>query len=278
MPIGNKQVSVAHLKILIHAVPKNTHGLVATDILPEDKQNYGSFEKITTAHVLDALERHVIDSEATIIYLKISKQITSAFTEVDVSPLDRIYRMWHSLYFMRAWRKWIEQNKSVESYTLNKNFISNNACTCIELNAYGLLHLIVKFRNMNASHLFLPALFQSQTCEKTFRQLRSMTTINRTKINFSLLEVFHLIDRIELQNDIVFNKLAEVDVSFPRLKNRTAKFKFFPLPSNEEMKTALLNAQKRALKDASKFGINVLVTDINRCEIKRNAVKELIRI
>lgn len=59
-----------------------------------------------------------------------------------------------------------------------------------------------KFRDTHRPDLFLPTLFQSQACEQTFRQLRSMTSINWTKINFSL-EVIQQIGRIELQNNIV---------------------------------------------------------------------------
>lgn len=274
MPIGKKQVSVSHLKILIHSVPKDTHGLVATDIIPEDRQNYASFEKITSPRVLNALEHHVIDSEATVIYLKMSRRIISAFTEVNLPPLDRIHLIWHSLYFFRAWRKWIEQKKSAKTYSLDRNFISNNAFTCIELNAYGILHLINKFREMNAPDLFLPPFFQSQTCEQIFRRFRSMTTINWTKINFSLLEVLNLIGRIELQNDIVFGKLMGKNVSFPRVQNRTDKIKIYPLPSDEEIKKVLMNAREQALKDALKLGIDVEGVDISRCEIRRVEIRE----
>lgn len=271
MPMGKKQVSISHIKILIHNVPKDTHGLVASDIIPEDRQNYGSFVKMTAPRVLSALESHVIDSEATVMYLRICIQITSAFTEIDLSPLDRIHLIWHSLYFIRAWRKWIE---SIEKYSLDKNFLSTNAFTCIELNAYGILHLIVKFRKMDAPELFLTAFFQSQTCEQLFRQLRSMTSINWTKINFSLLEVLNQIGRIELQHNILFEKLANKDVSFPRAQNRSNKFKIYSLPSDDEIRNVLSNAQDQALKDALKLGIDVNAVDITLCKIKRIEIRE----
>lgn len=190
MPMEQKLVSVGHLKILIDSVSKDIHGLVRSDILPNDKQNFRSFEKVTDPRVLNALKQYVIDSEATVAYFQLSRQMTSAYMDPNISPLERIFRMWRSLYFLRTWRKWILAQKSCDELpelSLDKNFISENAFTCAELNAYSLIHLITKFRDENTPELFLPSLFHSQACEQTFRQLRSMTTINWTRINFSLL-------------------------------------------------------------------------------------------
>lgn len=67
MPMGQKQVSVSHLKILIASISKDVHGLVKSDILPEDRQNYRSFEKITEPRVLEALERHRFRSDCHVL-------------------------------------------------------------------------------------------------------------------------------------------------------------------------------------------------------------------
>lgn len=164
-------MSIGHLKILIDSVSKDVHGLVRSDIPPDDKQNFCSFEKVTDPRVLDALNRYVVDSEATSMYLKLSKQMCSSFMEPNLNPLERISKMLHALYFLRTWRKWIlaqEPCKDLPKPSLDKNFISGNAFTCAELNAYALLNLITKFRDASTPGLFLPTLFQSQACEHTF--------------------------------------------------------------------------------------------------------------
>lgn len=194
-PMGSKQVSVTHLKILIDTVAKETHGLVQTDICPEDRQNFASFQKVTQERVLNALETHVMDSEATVQYLRLSGDLTKAFTDVNLDPLKRVNLLWRALYFFRAWRKWIQKH---DEYDKEANFISLNAFSCIVLNAYSMLHLITKFRDTGQQHLFLPHIFNSQHCESTFRQFRSMTTANWTKINFSMLELLNMINRIEM--------------------------------------------------------------------------------
>lgn len=276
MPMGNKPVSVSHLKILIASTSKDVHGLVKSDIIPEDRQNYRSFEKITENRVLEALRSKVIDSEGTIQYLKISKQVVSAFTEVNIHPLERIYRIWYSLYFLRAWRNWIISMAKDELNGLDAetNFVSTNFFTCVEINAYGLLHLITMFRDLDRPEYFLPTLFQSQACEQTFRQLRSMTTMSWTKINFSLLEMIQQIGRIDLQNQIIFSELSNTDIIFPRIQNKSTKFTVYPLPSNQQITEKLQEAQCNALQDAAKFGIHLKIDDIIRCELKKGTIKK----
>lgn len=269
LPMGSNQVSVAHLKILINVAKKDEHGLVLTDVCPDDRQNYKSFEKITEDRVLQALEKYVPDSESTIYYLKMCKAITKSFIDRSLEPLQRVYMIWHSLYFIRAWRKWIATSAN---FDVNENFISQNAFTCIELNAYALLHLICKFREAKTPTLFLPGLFSSQPCESTFRQLRSLTTANWTKINFSLLEVLHMIRKIEMQNDLAFFKLAK-HVAIPRIQNQELRHQLYDLPSNTELNTILKKAMEAALRDAKKLGMNdIKADDFVSCELKKGTI------
>lgn len=273
LPIGFFQVSVTHLKILIQIIKKEVHGLVLSDLCPEDRQNFASFQKITSDRVLNLLTMHVPDSEATVIYLKLSRDFVRAFTEVDLAPLDRISMAWKTLYFFRAWHNWMLDWMQTfgSQYSIDENFISTNGFDCMELNAYGLLHLIKKFRDANQPNLFLISLFNSQPCEQTFRQLRSMTTANWTRINFTLHELLHMISRIELQNDIAFFKLRELAI-LPRINNRADKHTIFELPKDEEMRTALKHALESALLDAAKLGIQVDSQQILHSKISRGNI------
>lgn len=182
--MGTKQVSVGHLKYLIRFFPKSEHGLIMTDICPDDRQNFHSMSNLMEVNVVKMLEEHVADSEATVLYLKICSEISSS-----------LYRIWHGLYFLRIWRDWLLKNKA---YSLKENFITYNAYMCVEINAYFLIHLIVKLRDENRKEQFLPVFFSSQTCESTFRSMRSISTMNWTKINFSLLELCYFTQLEEL--------------------------------------------------------------------------------
>lgn len=276
LPIGNKQVSATHLKILVKDVPKDIHGLTLKDICPDDRQNFKSLEKIMELRVSEALEKYVIDSEATIAYIKICHYVTSSFLDVKLNPLERIFRIWYSVFFLRAWRKWITSTKENEFllYNVAENFISSNAFESIEINAHCLLSLIVTLKQSNDASLFQTACFDSQPCERTFRQMRSMGTTNYTKINFTLNELLHLIERVELQYDIIYYKLVKSEIIFPRNDRKDESICIFEMPSNEDLFDEIKKAQILALTDLSKFGINVDPIDILHCQMKLRPISE----
>lgn len=183
-----------------------------------------------------------------------------------LTPCERIQRIFRSTFFLRAWRLSIKQSTELN---LDDNFITRNAYQSVELNAKNLVILIKKLRDEGLSHLFLPTIFNSQPCEETFRKLRSMGTINFTKVNFSLLELMHLIGRLELMNDIVSFKLADVEVCFPRNPTHKSNYSHFDLPSDEEIENTIKEALSTAVDDAKKFGIIVAAKDIEKCDIKQ---------
>lgn len=152
----------------------------------------------------------------------------------------------------------IPENKG--QYKLTNNFITTNLESCIEVNAHNMILLMRHLRNSGKPELFLPHLMSSQPCEETFRQMRSMGSVNYTKINFTLLDLFHLVGRIEIQNDIIHSKLANVDIHFPRNKEFNASQCRFQLPTDDEILCAMKKARADAVKDALNLG---MVIDIN---------------
>lgn len=143
LQIGSGVASVYHIKMLLDTLPKEVHGLVLSDIYPEDRQNFKSLVKIMDSRVTEALNNHVVDSNATVMYLTLCHQVTSSFIDENLQPLERVYRIWNALYFTRCWRKWVQITNGV---TLSNNFISSNAYCCIEINAHALIDLIVKLQ------------------------------------------------------------------------------------------------------------------------------------
>lgn len=265
MVMGAKTVSIAHLKSLVKNVQKSVHGLNSSDVYLIDRQNFKSFEKIVDERVIKALEESVNNSEATVQYLKICYDITSSYLDFKMSPLDRIFRLFRSVFFLRIWRNFI---KNARSLTIYNNFISNNAYQCVEINAKSLIDLIKIFREKNMPHLFIPTICDSQTCEKTFRQFRSMGTVNFTKINYSLFDILHMIGRIEVRNDISYFKLSEKDVAFPSLDKNKNRTEFFELPSEFEINATLVSAKKAAINDAMAFGMPSDGIDIETYEFQ----------
>lgn len=267
--IGNKPVSVSHLKMLLNSVSKGVHGLTYSTICPDDRQNYGSLEKIMKPEVSGALTKHIIDSEATVEYVRICYEITSSIYEEKLAPLDRMFRLWRTTYFLRAWRLSIAQKVAAAGeFKISENFITQNSYACIELIARNFVIMTKKFRDENLKELFVPTVFNSQPCEETYRKLRSMGTINFTKINFTLLDLMHLIGRVELMNDIMYFKLADSEVHFPRNRINESNLNEFELPSDDEIKICLDNALEKAIIDASKFGIIAKADGLRKCMLK----------
>lgn len=249
--MGTEKVTVKHLIALINCCSKEIHGLNLTDVSPDDRQNFASFEKIVTPRALDALKKYVPESKGTAKYLELANDVVSSYIEFDLTPTERIIRNYRATYFFRIWKEHIRQSK----HKMEEKFITPNAFKCIEINARYLLMLIRKFRDENTPHLFLPTLYNSQTCENVFRQFRSMGTMNFTKINFSILELLYMIRRVETQNNILHFRLKDKGVMFPKFQVLNRETKVHPLPSDEEIKSALLEAKTYAVEDAKKFGM-----------------------
>lgn len=135
--LGNAIISVAHLKILLNLLPKDAHGLVYSDICPNDRQKFFSLEKIMQPRVRDALSKHVIGSEGTINYIRICHEVTSSLIEADLSPVERVFRLWRATFFVRAWLLSIDRSNG--NLNVSDSFITTNAYQCIELNAENLI-------------------------------------------------------------------------------------------------------------------------------------------
>lgn len=99
LQIGNQIASAVHLNDLIEKIAKEVHGLVKTDAYPEDRQNFKSLEKIMNDRVLAALKEHIVDSEGTIRYIELCRDITSAYLDENISVSERIFRIWKSILF-----------------------------------------------------------------------------------------------------------------------------------------------------------------------------------
>ncbi|XP_055308257.1 uncharacterized protein LOC129572338 [Sitodiplosis mosellana] len=263
LPMGNKLASVAHLKLLIRNAPKEVHGLVLSDVSPIDRQNFKSFEKCMNIRTRRALQEYIPDSEATSFFLDLCLKVSTSLMDYDITPYERIEMLFHAIFFLRIWRKWIIQSK----YILRENFITSNAYLCTELNGANLLKLIRIFRDENKPELFLTTMFDSQACERAFRQLRSMGTPNFTKINFTLLELLHMVRRIEVQNEIVYSKLSGLDIKLPKLEKKHQTTKIYNLPNEEEIEECLKRAKRFAINDADRFEMQINPDEIDECEI-----------
>ena len=106
-------------------------------------------------------------------------------------------------------------------FTLKDNFITTNAYMCIEINAHSLLMFFLRLRDTfpDNNDSFVPWMLGSQSCERTFCSLRSMTGTFSTIVNFSMLGLLQRLHKLYIQEELQSQtEIASHGIYFPRLE------------------------------------------------------------
>ncbi|KAE8739183.1 hypothetical protein FOCC_FOCC015324 [Frankliniella occidentalis] len=223
---------------------RDQHNLTACLLNPKDKMNFSAVQKLCDKKVTDLLRKCVAGSEATACYLDMIREVMSAFLLPALSPSERIFLLWKWVFFARIWRNWIETH---DDYTLKNNFLTRVSYLCLELNAHGLVQIIRNLRDSGDEELFLPENFDSQPCESSFRELRSMTSTHSTIVNVSVLEFQHRVRRIDFVTES--KKCQGYSELF------FASYAVAFLPGDTEIEKNISDAFKSAVDILTIFGI-----------------------
>lgn len=246
LPFGRAYyIEVKHLEILLENFSKDRHQLTASVLNPMDRQNFSSVERIYDDKVIDLLKSNVPESKGTVVFLKVLRHIIESYRNVNLSPMERIGKIWYSIFVLRIWRQFVSCEESLK---LGENFITQNAYTCVEINAHALVLIILYLKENRTPNIFLPELMDSQPCEGFFGQIRSLSTTFSTVVNCSVKEIIARINRIHLQNDIAVN----TDFFYPRIKH--AKFPTnriqHELPNQLEIFQQIEQSKQNAIQDS----------------------------
>lgn len=252
-PFGRKFfIRVHHLQYLVENFSKDKHNLTPSIINPVDKQNVEeTVLRMCDTKVTDLLRSSVVDSQATIKFLEIMKNIHDSYSNSGLSPIERIDKIWYSVFILRIWRDYVNRSKKLK---LKDNFLTVNCYSCIELNAHALVLIILQLQEKNTPEYFLPHLMSSQACESLFRQVRSFTSTFSTVVNCTVNEIVHRISKIQMQSDIM-QKISN-NFKFPRLG--TSSDNANPpqvLPSAIEIQARIEKCKSNALQDAVHLGL-----------------------
>lgn len=170
----------------------------------------------------------------------------------NLSPIQRLEKMWYGLFIVRIWRYYISKQPGL---TLKENFMSSLCYYCIELNAHNLISMIINLKERKLTHLLIPYLFCSQPCEAFFRLIRSFTSTYSTVVNCSTKEFTDRVSRIQLQNEIGNDK--DLGFYFPEslksCKTTPSTYNDCEFPSKSEIIKIISECQTKALKDTEKF-------------------------
>lgn len=249
LPFGSHFIRLRHLYDLIETCSKDRHLLTVSTLCPTDRQNFESVRRMCSVQVLRALRENIKDSEGTVQYLQIIRDNIDAFFDNELTPLQRVRKLWYSLFLVRMWRDFISSNKH---YKLKDNFLTMNCYSCLELNAHSLVLILIRLKNMNRPDLFLPHLYDSQTCESTFRQYRSMVTAYSVITNCTVKESLSRTSKIQLQNDIIHNTTNFI---YPRIKKKSQSNQTHQLPTPDEICNEILFCKRTAIATARRLGL-----------------------
>lgn len=255
LPFGRYFIDWNHLHVLLEKFTKDEHQLTASVLNPIDRQNFHSVLRMCDPKVIALLKSHVKESDATVLYLQIMKDIIDAFLDKNLKPIQRVRKILYPIFIIRIWRHFIISSKK---YKLKNNFITSPCYTCLELNAHSLVMCLLHLKAINRPDLFLPHLFESQPCESMFRQFRSFTSTYSTVTNCTVKEAMSRISKIQLQNDIIHGTSSHF--IYPRLNkqanlNDTMPDETTVLPTKMEIVTEIQKCQRDAIVKAKSLGL-----------------------
>ncbi|CAF0996997.1 unnamed protein product [Didymodactylos carnosus] len=197
------------------------HGLVKSDINPTDRQNFSFCIKISSDDVLKILYDQN-DTKGTYVYLLLINLTISAFIDTTTPIDERLYYAWVVVFTSRLWWALLQHatiqndkddnvNRTITKATYKKKLnkrhhFMTSAYLSIEINAHNLLYIILLVIEQHLpEHALDIFLFNSQSCENTFRTVRSLSSTFSIITN-STISDFIRCEQISILNDIKSEK------------------------------------------------------------------------
>ncbi|KAK3911470.1 30S ribosomal protein S4E [Frankliniella fusca] len=266
--IGKYVASQTHLRSLIDNIDKSEHGLTKHDLDKEDKMNFDASKKICRERVTEQLQSNVPSSNGTVLYLTCMRYLMEGCLDSNLSPAEKIYKVWYCAYFLRYWKNWLLCHPN---YKISENFVTSNLYMCVEVIAHSLVKLVVKFRESDLPMYFLFHLYSSQPCEMFFRLARSMTTTQSTVINFSMKDFLEKVRRIDILQYCTC-KLAN-KLEFPKEKRK----KLLGILTQEKLEASYLPSDNE-IRDIVMAAKAEIISELNNCGMKISQTTSLVRI
>ena len=213
------------------------------DLNHKDKQNFDAVLHVTDKSVITLLNR-IPDSKATSAFLLLIRCVIDSFLDKKLDILCRVEKAWYAVFFLRYWRQWLILNSR---YTLGSNFITLNAYMCVEINAHSLITFIMTLRELD-NECFLPWLLGSQSCEKIFRTVCSMSSTFSTIINFGMLALLRRLHRIHIQFCLE-SEAENTGIKYPHVDRHKSKD-----GHNQSISTCVCSVEDRKILEAVERG------------------------
>jgi len=252
LPLGKYAAGNHHIRFILRD----------KDVDYRDKQNFDAvMHIIKAASLLDSIP----DAVGTKCYVEIMRCAVESFLNKDLSLLSRIQMIWYANIFLRYWHTWIELHPQ---YNVQDNFLTQNAYTCIELNAHTLVLLLVTLHDNveNGQYCFYPWLLGLQTCEQAFRAARSMSSTFTSIINFGVLGLLHRLHHLQIQAELQNeNEVKHPAMERHKSKHGMQKYQAYPLHdiSDTDIIQAIEKGHGQALETLELLGMSELLKQQN---------------
>lgn len=151
-----------------------------------------------------------------------------------------------------------------------KNFITANTYSCLEVNFHGLIILMHLFKEKGWESNFMPNLFNSQSCERFFGLIRSMTTVFSTITQCSFKEFLERIYRVLLLEESEKTLAEKFNYIFPGSKPKSKPHVQVSLPNQQEMFEVISKAKMKAIQICQDIFEEEIREEDCRCQLIGN--------
>jgi hypothetical protein len=280
MKMGKYLIDKEHIIYLIESYSKIEHSLIKCDINIKDRQNFPSCRRISSENVLNLLNENE-NFKGTNVYLSLLRSIIIGFIEKSSTIEERLYHIWTVVFTCRLWWSWIhywaikhstnnDNSESVKQVKSN-SFITKPTFWCIEINAHTLLYIILLvIQNKLPVDALNTYLFNSQTCENTFRIARALSGPYSSITNFSVKSFINRCEKISIINSIKTHggQIGDYQFKFPRHHKHDKEVHVYSVNPLKQLNLTEFDIEK-IIQNAFESAKNY-VTMVNMNELLKN--------
>ena len=242
--IGKGFIMIEELMRLYEA-KKLESGLWKSDIFVKDWQNVDAALRILHPQVCQCFcDSNKARTEAIHVYLKVGHNILRAYTEENLSVVERSKLAWSAVCFVRLWKAWIEKS----TYPIESRFISLQTYNDMIIAGHSHILPIKLFSEYFPHEPFHPSTFGSDSCERLFARCRGVC---KGKANLCMLDLLDICGRIVKLDELKNKKIPDgATTSWPALVE-------------EQILRGIKEAEKEVIKTAEQLGMLPLLTASN---------------
>lgn len=185
--LGRHVVMYSQLRLMAF---ENDGPLYSRDVEKLDRQDDNAATRLFCANSLEWLTETHPELLGLIVYLFVFGETIDAYQNRHISHTERVKMVLRTLYFLEMWEKFLDKG----GYSKKNHLISREACDIVRILVYGLLQLILVFRDhLETQPPLLPWLLTTEVCEHVFGLMRTHIA------DFTMLDFYHMIPKLFIQ-------------------------------------------------------------------------------